>query len=156
MHPLSDKQLRGSSLIGLRLAPPQSQLASSTTAKRQHTSNAYKLNKKSRSINKPSTIKRKPIVPVMIDLSGVGTNQKKSDRQKERKHPSVNMETSDKENITSSSCYSIKMNFDISKNDGSAVMPKQFSGAMPESFPKSTVRTPHIMSYGEGQLRTLV
>ena len=92
----------------------------------------------------------------MIDLSGVGTNQKKSDRQKERKHPSVNKEISDKENITSSSCHSIKMNFDISKNQGSAVMPKQFSGAMPESFPKSTVRTPHIMSYGEGQLRTLV
>ena len=49
------------------------------------------------------------------------------------------------------------MNYDnVKANEGSAVMPKQFSGSMPESFPKSTVRTPHIMSYGEGQLRALV
>ena len=76
-------------MIGLRLAPPQSQFAIAPTAKRTHTSNAYKLNKKSRSINKPSTVKRKPIVPIMIDLSSASKTYKRNDRQKERKHPSV-------------------------------------------------------------------
>ena len=91
----------------------------------------------------------------MIDLSSASKNYKRNDRQKERKHPSVTAETCDKENITSSSTYS--MNYDNMNQEGSTVSrPKMYPDSIAESFPKSTVRTPYIMSYGESQLRALV
>ena len=106
MYSLGDKS-HGSSMIGLRLAPPASQVSSAITAKRSHIYNARKLNKKaSSSTNKTSMVKKKQIVPVMIDLSSAGMDAKRNERH--RKNPSAT--GYDKENITQSSDHSLKAN----------------------------------------------